>query len=156
MKPKPTITCDTMKKAIMVDLDNTIAIHNGRTPFEYHKLHTDLVNIPIAHIVKKYLDDPEYTVIYCSGREGSEQVWKDTYEWLVRNGLWVDAFKTRLYMRQWKDFRKDTIVKEEIYNKMIKPYFDVLFVLDDRLQVCRMWHSIGLTLLRVGDPDADF
>lgn len=28
--------------------------------------------------------------------------------------------------------------------------------LDDRLRVCRMWHSLGLPVFRVGDPDADF
>jgi hypothetical protein len=54
------------------------------------------------------------------------------------------------------DYRPDYIVKEEIYRRDIEPLYDVKFAIDDRLQVCRMWHSIGIPVFRVGDPDADF
>jgi len=43
-----------------------------------------------------------------------------------------------------------------LYEKCIKGKFNVNAVFDDRLQVCRMWHELGLPLFRVGDPDADF
>jgi hypothetical protein len=59
-------------------------------------------------------------------------------------------------MRHNGDYRKDVVVKEEMYNDHIKGKYNVTVVIDDRLQVCRMWHRLGLPLLRVGDPDADF
>jgi len=54
-------------------------------------------------------------------------------------------------MRATGDNRKDSIVKKEIYEGIIKPVFDVKFVLDDRNQVVEMWRSLGLTVLQVAD-----
>jgi hypothetical protein len=49
------------------------------------------------------------------------------------------------------DNRKDSVVKEEIFNEHIKPNFIVEFVLDDRNQVVEMWRKLGLTCLQVAD-----
>ena len=51
---------------------------------------------------------------------------------------------------------KDSIIKRRIFEENIRGKFYIDFVLDDRLQVCRMWYEMGLPLLRVGDPDANF
>ena len=56
-------------------------------------------------------------------------------------------------MRAAGDDRKDEIIKREIYNREIKPAFDVLCVLDDRDQVVRMWRAMGLTCLQVAPGD---
>ena len=76
-----------------------------------------------------------------------------TEQWLKEK---VQLSYHSLFMRQTGDFRKDAIIKQEIYEREIKDKYNVLFVLDDRLQVCRMWYSLGLPLLKFGDPDADF
>jgi hypothetical protein len=52
-------------------------------------------------------------------------------------------------MRKQGDFRRDSIVKKEIYDNDIKGKFDVEFVLDDRQQVVDMWREIGLKCLQV-------
>ncbi len=59
-------------------------------------------------------------------------------------------------MRKGDDTRPDAAVKEELYSQHIKGKYNVVAVFDDRLQVCRLWHKLGLPLFRVGDPDADF
>ncbi len=59
-------------------------------------------------------------------------------------------------MRESGDFRPDDIIKREIFDRKIRGVYNVKFVIDDRLKVCRMWHQLGLNLFRVGDPDADF
>jgi hypothetical protein len=56
-------------------------------------------------------------------------------------------------MRQTDDNRKDSIIKEEIYDAHIRGKYNVLFVLDDRDQVVQMWRSLGLTVLQCNEGD---
>lgn len=57
------------------------------------------------------------------------------------------------YMRTARDDRKDEVVKCELYDREIKPHFEVLCVLDDRDQVVRMWRAVGLVCLQVAPGD---
>lgn len=52
--------------------------------------------------------------------------------------------------------RKDTIIKEELFWKPIADNYNVQFVLDDRLSVCRMWRDLGIKVLQVGNPHIEF
>jgi hypothetical protein len=56
-------------------------------------------------------------------------------------------------MRKYGDFRQDSIVKREIYERFIAPDYDILCVLDDRNSVVSMWREIGLTCLQVAEGD---
>jgi len=135
--------------AIIVDIDGTIAYNNGhRGWYEYDKVKDDEVILPILDIIKRYKET--HSIIFVSGR--NEDCRDITQEWFTDNNIPWDY----LYMRKSEDRREDAIVKKEIYEANIKDRFNVLFVLDDRLRVCRMWYNLGLTILRVGDPDADF
>lgn len=90
-----------------------------------------------------------HTIICVSGRP-------DTYRAMTRT--WLASYNlpvSLLLMRKAWDKRPDNEVKRDIYTKNIKPYFNVRGVFDDRKIVCRMWHEIGLTLYRVGDPDGN-
>jgi hypothetical protein len=60
-----------------------------------------------------------------------------------------------LVMREQGDSRKDTIVKKEMFDKYIKGKYNVLYVVDDRPCVCRMW-SLGLKVMQVGNPYIEF
>ena len=57
-----------------------------------------------------------------------------------------------MYMRSDKDFRKDTIVKSEMLDKMRVDGFDPVLVFDDRPSVIAMWHDRGLKVMDVRDP----
>ncbi|MGH7203736.1 MAG: AAA family ATPase, partial [Candidatus Levyibacteriota bacterium] len=49
-----------------------------------------------------------------------------------------------------KDFRKDAVVKKELYETHISGKYEVLFVLDDRDQVVEMWRKdLGLPCFQV-------
>jgi hypothetical protein len=52
-------------------------------------------------------------------------------------------------MRKSGDLRKDSIVKQEIYEQFILNQYNTAFVLDDRDQVVRVWRDLGLTCLQV-------
>lgn len=56
-------------------------------------------------------------------------------------------------MRPEGDIRKDSIVKRELFEKYVRPYYNIEFVLDDRNQVVEMWRSLGLKCLQVAEGD---
>lgn len=69
-------------------------------------------------------------------------------DWLYKHRIPIDI----LHMRSGGDTRQDSIVKREMYERDIEPYFDVKYVIDDRPQVCDAWRSLGLPVLQVVDP----
>lgn len=134
--------------AVIVDLDGTLALHNGRSPYDFAKCETDLVNESIKHIVNTYANT--HIILIVSGRDD----WCKPHceRWLKEHQVRFDE----IIMRVTGDKRSDDIVKEEIYNNQIRDKYNIRFVLDDRLRVVRKWFQLGLCVLRVGDPDANF
>jgi predicted kinase len=137
----------SLKKAIIVDMDGTLAIHNGRGPFEYEKCDTDLENKKVSDVLRTYkkLYGNEVTVVVMSGRDDSCQ--EKTKEWLQLHKIPFDE----IHMRTTGDFRKDAIIKEELYNEFVKGKYNILFVLDDRTQVIKTWRDLGLCTFQVAE-----
>ena len=133
--------------AIIVDIDGTLSHSGGiRTPFEYHKVINDDIDEIVRDILITY-SNFLYPIIVVSGRE--DHCKEMTEEWLKKHRVPYDL----IYMRKTGDFRKDAIVKKEIYETYIKPKYDVLFCLDDRNQVVDMWRENGVKCLQVQDGD---
>ncbi len=135
-----------MKKAIICDIDGTLALLEGRDPFNPKTVERDLLNNPIANILHVYTSQKEFDlqIILVSGRY--EKFKEQTERWLKKHNI----NNYLLFMRKNFDRRKDFILKKEIYEKNIKGQYDVLFVLDDRDQVVKMWRKeLGLTCLQV-------
>ena len=138
---------DTLPAAILCDLDGTLAIIHDRSPFDAKRCETDLLNIPIAEILKTYYQKG-VKIILISGRDDNARI--QTMNWLSYNKIPYNA----LYMRTSSDMRKDAIVKKELYLKHIKEQFYVQFVLDDRNQVVDLWRlELGLPCLQVNYGD---
>lgn len=155
----------TKQRAIMVDLDGTMAIiHKDRSPYDASTCDQDLPNIPVIETVKA-LNDAGYHVIFCSGREDKyrepTRKFLDTHfialqpKWGIDGSvIFVDNPRQyELFMRQTGDNRKDSIVKEEIFNSHIKNNYNILCVLDDRQQVVDKWRELGLTCFQVNYGD---
>jgi len=140
---------------IIVDIDGTLAHMNGRSPYDYTKVSTDLVDKTVRDIVLNYFwegreTDPKIPATYVvivSGREDGCK--EETIQWLSDNGILYDE----LHMRKHDDHRDDRIVKKEIYETAIKPRYNVRFVLDDRDRVVKMWREQGLKVLQVAEGD---
>lgn len=140
--------------AIIVDLDGTLAIHNNRSPYEFDKCDTDLVNEAVAYIVRQQISSTlsnAPVIIYLSGRD--DIAFDKTKQWLIENHLWNEQYANQLYMRKTGDKRKDSIVKREIFEQNIKGKYYVDFVMDDRNQVVEMWREIGLPCFQVNEGD---
>src|SRR6056297_2761465 len=52
----------SLPKAIICDIDGTLALRNGRSPFEFDKIDQDKVNEPILNILKQYEEYHIYIV----------------------------------------------------------------------------------------------
>lgn len=136
-----------LPKAIICDLDGTLALFD-RNPFDASRCDEDDLNIPIANIVENF-HAKGYTILFFSGRKDDYK--KPTIKFLEK------AFNNRidyqLHMRKSVDNRKDSILKEEMFQEVVKDKFYIEFVLDDRNQVVDMWREMGLTCLQVNYGD---
>lgn len=125
------------------DIDGTLAAHTSRGPFEEHKVHTDTPILPVLTVLRALFRDGQ-NIVFVSGRtKGCEQA---TRKWLSSVlSLGPETYNAEdfeLYMRNVGDNRPDRVVKKEIYDEFITPYYNVIGVFDDRLQVLEMlWEN---------------
>jgi predicted kinase len=147
---------------VVCDLDGTLALFNtinkdgtttilhenthARNPYDASSANNDSVNEAVASTLEA-LSQAGYKIVFCSGRE---DIYRDKTEMFLKKHI---SFDYKLLMRNTGDHRKDFIIKDEIYQKYIKPYYNVLLVLDDRTQVVDYWRSQGLTCFQVAPGD---
>lgn len=141
-----------MRKCIICDLDGTLSLfdRNKKNPYS-RDFENDDCNDRVLFLLNSWNEQyPEGIVFFLSGRSSK---YREQTEIFLKKNL---AFPYILIMRMDKDNRKDVIVKEEMYNEWVKPYYEVDFVIDDRLQVCRLWYSLGLFVFNVNQGLIDF
>jgi len=142
-KPFNTVIQDeNLPKAIIVDIDGTLANCSHRSPYDTEKCLDDKLILPVYQAVLA-MSSCVNNIIYLSGRE-------DKYEDLTRK--WLEKHKIDfelLYMRAEGDTRPDWIIKKELFYKHIKDKHNILFVIDDRPQVRKMWVKEGIFVFNV-------
>jgi hypothetical protein len=128
---------------VLVDIDGTLAIRNGRDPFDWEKLSSDLPNQPVIAVVRG-LSLLGYEIVFVSGRH--EKLRRQTADWISSNV----AVKGRIILRSNSDFRSDEIVKEELIRENFTDLDSIFLVIDDRQRVVDMWRErLKLTCLQV-------
>lgn len=138
------ITSDWCK---VYDIDGTLAIHDGRGPYDLDKLMTDKVNFPVYVDLKQTYEAGEERVILLSGRK---MEYKGLTEyWLELNNIPYHE----LYMRPFGDNRSDAVVKAELFNKNLRGHYNVTCIYDDRDKVVRTWRAMGLNCFQVAPGD---
>lgn len=135
------------RRAIICDLDGTLAIHRGRSPYDTARCGEDAADSNVATVLDLYSERAGVYVILLSGR--SEEFRAQTEEWLYRWGIEYNT----LLMRPAGDSRRDDIVKAELFDQHIRDNYHVLFALDDRNRVVNMWRRIGLPTWQVAEGD---
>lgn len=149
---RPYVQQGDLPEAILVDIDGTVALNTGgRGWFDWARVGEDSRNEAVCEIVQTLIygsEDGSPEIIFLSGR--SDECFDETMEWLEWNfDLPEDGVK--LFMREAGDYRKDSVVKSEIFWNEIAPRWDVLACIDDRKQVVDMWRSMGLTVFQVDE-----
>lgn len=124
------------------DIDGTLAKMNGRHPYEWDKVGTDLPNKPVIDILRKIYSIDFGHIIIVSGRDAVCR--EATEAWLAANHIHY----SELLMRPEGDKRPDTIVKSEIADAILETY-NILGVFDDRDQVVAMWRERGIPCFQV-------
>ncbi|EKY19492.1 AAA family ATPase [Capnocytophaga sp. oral taxon 326] len=123
-----------LPKAVICDLDGTLSLLNGRDPYNAATCDNDLLNEPVAATLKM-AKQQGYQVILLSGRE--DKFREPTVRFLDKHQIGYDL----LLMRTSNDFRKDNIIKRELFEGEIQGKYFVEFLLDDRNQVVDMWRK---------------
>lgn len=142
----------THEDCVICDLDGTIALHQGRSPYEWDKILTDKMDPRLARILMMYYDSG-VNIIFLSGRP--EHVYATTMEWLDTSfkKLGIDL-NYQLILRPETDNRKGAITKKELYEKLITEHdYNTLCVFEDSISCTEMWRSLGLLTCQVANGE---
>ena len=136
-----------LPKAIIVDIDGTVADHEGiRGAFEWGRVGEDFPRRHVINLIISYMCCcTPVKLIFLSGRDSV--CCQETQEWLEKH---FGLFEYQLYMRGENDTRNDAAVKLELFDKHIRGVYDVEMVFDDRKRVVQLWTDIGLNVINVG------
>lgn len=138
-----------LPKAVIFDIDGTIAKMGGRSPYNLDECWKDSVNTWVEDILKLYRKNGHKIILLSgrhSGKDGKESCYREmTVNWLSKNHIPYDAF----FMRRWNDTRKDDIIKEEIFWNELADNYNIVAAFDDRDRVVEMWRRIGVKCAQV-------
>lgn len=160
----------------LFDFDGTLSDPEHRRPYLqkpnknwplFSKLCVEDPPIPqVVYLFKSLFSAPDTEVFIMSGRESSMK--SGSAKWLVdKCGLpenYLNDIKSRLYMRRFRDYRGDEIVKKELYDELIENLnekypeknYTIMGIFDDRPKVLRMWQQNGLFTFDVGQGRGEF
>lgn len=155
---------ESLQKCILVDIDGTIAKMTNRGPFDWSAVYKDDVNEPV-HELLKFIQHCNWTdmehcipeedmvkIIFLSGRDGHAR--DETIRWFADKTWFPVTYGDNLFMRAPDDIRRDSIIKDELYEAEIKGKYNVLFVLDDRDQMVEHWREVvGIPCFQVAEGD---
>lgn len=144
----------SLEKAVIVDIDGTLADIEHRRHFipkqgkkKWREFFSAMGKDTVNEWCKWLLNHLNVKRILLTGRPDDYR--KETEEWLNANRVSYDL----LLMRRSGDFRADTVTKKEIYEEQVAPFYDIIFVVEDRSSVVRMWRQHGLICLQCIDED---
>lgn len=143
---------------IISDLDGTLTLGpKDRSPYEWHKVGNDDLNLGVAHLLDGVRMIDYAKVFIFSGRD--EVCRPETEAWLEKNDIEYDE----LFMRRSDHLNEsggqvaDTIVKAEMIDKYIREKYNVLLWFDDRPQIADMLRDVyGINVAQLGDPNRKF
>lgn len=136
-------------KAVLVDMDGTLAFLQGRDPYDEKNVINDQLNT-VLYKVLSLLYSQGYRIVIFSGRHESSRV--DTSQWLNKHNVPHHD----LYLRPNNDNVSSGVkLKTDWYDLDLKYQYDVDLVFDDMYQVCYAFRDRGIHAWQVNtDPFA--
>lgn len=139
-------------QAVIFDVDGTLAnldhrvhyVSNGVSDWKnfFKYISKDTVYEPVRlinHALHEYIKSFGTLAILVVSARGDD-LKQETEDWLRKNHIQYD----RIYMRKAGDYRKDSIVKKEILERIQIDGFEPVLAIDDRKQVVDMWREHGI------------
>ena len=152
------------RPAIIVDIDGTLAnaahrIHHiKKQPKDWQSFFDEAVkDEPFKWCVELVLAMARtHEILFVTGR--GEEDREQTLNWLMENvPIWENSntglycLNMNLFMRPAGSRDQDFDVKRRVYRERIQDKYDILFALEDRGRVTKMWRELGLTCLQCSD-----
>jgi predicted kinase len=136
--------------AVIFDIDGTLALMKNRGGYDWDKVDRDDVNLIVSEQIEFHKSKGRKIIIVT----GRDAVCRDmTVDWLTTYNIYFD----HIFMRPENDFRKDTVIKKEIYENHIVDNYNIIAVYDDRLSVVLdTWHKLGLFVFNVNQGNIEF
>ena len=143
------------KNVVIVDIDGTLADVQHRLHFikgpgkkDWKQFFRSAPKDSPIDIVVRWVNNlaPEYEAILITGRPDDYR--RDTEAWLQQHGIGY----SKLYMRRAGDHRPDTVVKQELLDRVGRDR--VAFVIDDRPPVCDMYRDCGMRVFQVSSGES--
>ncbi|MEH0417879.1 phosphatase domain-containing protein [Streptomyces sp. B21-083] len=129
--------------AVMCDIDGTLALMDGRGPYDFARCGEDRLNVPVRAALVSFRLANDDRIVLLSGR--SEEFRPQTEAWLSRHHVPYDE----LHMRAAGDVRRDDIVKAELFDAHVRHEYAVRVSLDDRDRVVALWRRMGISTWQV-------
>lgn len=136
----------SLHSAVICDLDATLALHQGREPFEWNLLQTDKIDTRLDAVLKQYIDQ-NVDILFVTGRPESAR--EATEIWLASNNY----YSYKLFMRKNNDFAHGDDYKRKVYKEHIENKYNVLCVFEDSNKCVKMWREEGLLTCQVENSD---
>lgn len=139
---------------VLVDLDGTLADHDGRNPYDTSKYAEDLISGNVLDTVLGLHNAMDYRIDIMTGRE--EKFRQVCVDWLAKHGVPYTELHMRPNTPDGKPKERDDKVKLDLFEKHYRntPDIAVQFCIDDRARVVRMYRDVlGLQVFQVNDGD---
>lgn len=140
---KETIFDKQLPRAVIFDIDGTLALMCDRDIYDGSKAINDALNSNVYMFLNS-LVETDIKIIICTGRDERYEV--ITREWLLKHNIYFNS----LYIRKSGDKREDFIVKKEFLDNIITKYNPILSI-DDRDQTVKMWRDNGVECWQVAN-----
>ena len=103
----------------------------------------------VCALLKSLLKDDANQIIFCTGRvEDYREKTIEQINKILKGSKNIDI-DSCLYMRPKGDYRKDFMVKRDLYKRMIVDGFNPVLVFEDKATVVEMWQELGLSLIHI-------
>ena len=122
---RPIIEPNQLPNCVIIDLDGTVALHQGRLPYDWDKIPTDKCDPRMKNIIEQFVSQ-SVSIIFLTGRPESAR--KLTNEWLHTH---FPTLNYKLFMRDNKDFRSGEIYKKMMWKSHIELNYNTLCVFED-------------------------
>lgn len=133
-------------RVALFDVDGTLMLNTGgRSFYDWDRVGEDTPNPAVVELARIISGDGYLPIVVLSGRD------EICYDATAKSLEQQQVFFRELIMRRYKDNRPDEVIKRELYEQRVLPFYEVAFVVDDRRKVVDMWRSLGLTVFQCAE-----
>jgi hypothetical protein len=138
-----------MKKAVVSDLDGTLAFLGDRDPYrEQHNLMQDTLNINLKKVLDLYTSDGHELIILTGRWESYRHL---TNQWLAKHGLVVDD--NLLFMRPMSNYDTGPRLKQWYLENILQNQYAITIAFEDMYQIAKMFRKHDIPCWQVNaDP----